>query len=572
MQQVPGQYNRPYSNTAPMPLPWDPSAAAACRSELELRAYSSRLLGSDAELVLYGGGNTSLKGSWTTADGLTVPCLFVKGSGADLAQVDVADFTPIALDEARALLDAAELDNAGLMAALAPITLCARAPRPSIETLLHAAIPHRYVEHTHADSILAIANTRSGRALCARVFGERAPVVPFRHSGFDLAKVCAATHRAEATATTIGLILEFHGVVAFGDDARTSYENMLRLVDRAECYLRSRDAWTLPERRPSPVGYPDALALAGLRRELSLAAGFPMVLAVDRSATTMGFVTREDLAALALQGPPTPQHAVFTKRVPMLGRDVTAYVATYREYLAAAGGDAFDASMLPDPAPRIVLDPTWGLVGASVDAAHAAMAREVYLHDIAIISRASMHDRYVSLPPAAILLAEVHYGGFERTLRARVPRELPLLGIVVLLRAGTGAAALAAALLDAGAAVVLAGERVGAEGKHPKARHALVRWEAAEPREPSDEALSELATAFGGIDFALLSPGREAFAARLGPLLAQSPAGGATFTLADAGRAAAREGPGTHTIGPDPGAVVAALAEAVHARPSRIAS
>lgn len=551
--------------------PWDSAIAGNCRSELEVRAYGSRLLGSDADLVLYGGGNTSFKGTWSTAAGRAIPCLFVKGSGADLSQVSTDDFTPIALEPARALLDRVDLDNAALMAALEPLKLRRDAPRPSIETLLHAAIPHRYVEHTHADSILAIANTRSGRTLCAEVFGALAPVVPFHHSGFALAKACAATYGQHATPATIGLILEFHGAVAFGDDARTSYENMLRLVDRAERYLRSRSAWTLPERMPPPLSCTQALEIAGLRRQLSEAAGFPLVLCVDRSPTTMAFVSREDLAELALQGPPTPQHAVFTKRLPMIGRDVPGYVTAYQRYLASSGAATFDPAMLPDPSPRIVLDPVWGLVSASVDARHAAMALEVYLHDVAIISRAAMHDRYVSLPPAEILMAEVHYGGFERGLRARVSRDLPLLGLVVLLGAQEAAAAeLAPALLEAGAAVVA----VGGDPGNPSSQvpHALKCWRPLDACSPTDDELSDLIAAFGGIDVALLSPGHGSLAERLAPVLERSPMGGTPLWLETGEMRTTGHRPGARTVTSAPAAVLATLRDIVKGFPGGRAS
>lgn len=495
-----------------MPSLWNDRDASACTDALELRAYSSRLLGADPDLVLLGGGNTSLKSTWRQADGRSIDCLYVKGSGSDLSRVGPADFTPLVLEPARRLLDLEHLDTDAMMAALAPLKLRADAPRPSIETLLHASVPFTHVEHTHADNVLAVANTASGRRVVAEVFGDLAPLVPFHHSGFELAKACMETWRRARTDRTIGLILEFHGAVAFADDARTAYENMLALADRAETYLRQRDAWDLRTRGAPPRSAATALDLARLRREVSAIAGFPMVLAVDADPEVMGFLDRTDLKQVALQGPPTPQHAVFTKRLPALGCDVQRYATDYRSYLDRFAPAAATAASLPDPAPRIILDPAFGLVAASVDAHHARMTAEVYRHDIRIASRAAAHDRYVCLPPEAILLAEIHYGGFDRALRAQVATRLPRLGTVVL--AVDASREQIENLIAQGAAIIIAGG--SAELGDERSVHVI-------DGPLGVDALIEAVYAFGGIDAVIGDAGNVEAPGLLDELLASSP-------------------------------------------------
>ncbi|MEI7970760.1 MAG: class II aldolase/adducin family protein [Betaproteobacteria bacterium] len=437
---------------------WDDAAAAACSSELSLRALTSRWIGSDAAMAVFGGGNTSVKGPWPARGDPSEPCLYVKGTGADLAEVTEADFTPIRLRAAAALLRGPALDNVALMQALDPIKLDRDAPRPSIETLLHAALPHKFVEHTHADAILAVINTASGPDTARRLFGTKAPLVPFRHSGFDLAAACAEVYDREHSGDTIGLLLAFHGVVAFGNDARESHRNLYELRAIAERHLRDRGAWTLATGPTPRRTWERAVALAGLRLALSRTAGFPMVLHVDDCAETMGFVARTDLARIALQGPPTPQHAVFTKRLPALGLDVDAYARDYVVYRQQFGA-AYPADLRPDPAPRVLLDPAYGAIAASIDGRHANMTSTVYRHDIDIISRASAHNDYVSLPPEAVLAAEVHYGGFERARLARRAADLPLLGCIVAIGGGQTLSwsPLARALRAAGADVFALG-------------------------------------------------------------------------------------------------------------------
>lgn len=429
---------------------WDEAEASKQRGDLDLRAWSSRLLGADASLVMQGGGNTSIKGEW--ADGR--PCVWVKGTGADLAFVGTEHFTPIDQTAACDLLDGPHLDNAGLAAALLPLKLDPSTPRPSIETLMHAFLPGRFVEHTHADSVLALLDTESAEAMAAQVFGAMAPLVPFRHSGFELALACRDTFARHSSESTTGLLLASHGAVAFGDDARGAYERMGALVTRAEDWLVGRDAWTLPRAAAPERDVGGAKRLAALRLTLSRIAGFPVAMIVDAHPEASAFARRADLEMLALQGPPTPQHAIFTKRIPALGFEVARYAAAYRTYLAEHGAP-YLATDLPDPAPRVLVDPAFGVISTSTDARQARIVAEVVVHDIAIATRAAGHDRYRALPPADILAAEVHYGGHERRKLARRATDLPLLGCITLAAGSMDAVALQR-LSDLGADVIIA--------------------------------------------------------------------------------------------------------------------
>ncbi len=429
---------------------WNDDEAQKQPGDLPRRAWSSRLLGADASLVMQGGGNTSMKGTWS--DGRA--CVWVKGTGADLAFVGPEHFTPIDSTAACRLLDGPSLDNAGLAAALNPLKLDASSPKPSIETLMHAFLPARFVEHTHADSVLALLDTESSEAVASRVFGSIAPLVPFRHSGFELARACRDTFATGATADTTGLLLASHGAVAFADDPRTSYERMGALVTRAEEYLDARGAWTLPRATPAVRDAAGAMRLAALRLSLSRIAGFPVAMVVDGNPEAMAFARRADLGTLAMQGPPTPQHAIFTKRIPSLGFDVDGYAADYRAYLAEHG-TPYRADDLPDPAPRVLIDPVFGVISTSTDARQARIVAEVVVHDIAIATRAAGHDRYRALPAADILAAEVHYGGHERRRLARRATDLPLLGCIVLAE-GAATAATIRTLADLGADVIAA--------------------------------------------------------------------------------------------------------------------
>jgi rhamnose utilization protein RhaD (predicted bifunctional aldolase and dehydrogenase) len=381
---------------------WDDAAAQDCATPLALRAYTSRLIGGNRDLVLYGGGNTSLKTSDT---------LYVKGTGANLAEVREPGFTALDLGRLRTLLDDEQLADDELMQRVDSCKHDPQAPKPSIETLLHAALPYAFVEHAHADAVLAVTNVDACTATCTEVFGELAPVVPYRHSGAGLARACKQVFETRATARTIGLILAFHGVVAFGHDARTSYENLLHLVNLAEDWLQRHGAWQLPAADAGP-GRSDP---EQLRMAASAVAGFPLAMHVVRTPETLAYAQRHDLAEVSQQGPPTPQHAIYTKRVPLHDADINAYALRYRGYLEQTLGPA--ASRI-DAAPRIALDPGFGVCAFGVNEHYAGVAAEIYLHDIAIITRASAHGRYRAASATDIARAEREYGGFEQRVRA----------------------------------------------------------------------------------------------------------------------------------------------------------
>lgn len=492
---------------------WNTEEAARHSDALALRCYSSRLLGADPALVLHGGGNTSVKLGDT---------LFVKGSGSDLATVTPSDFTSLRLPELQALLEGDALDSARMYERLDRLIALRPAPKPSVETLLHAALPPRYVEHTHADAVLAVANTEHGERILADLYGDLAPTVPYRHSGFDLAQACAAAYRERATARTIGLVLQFHGVVAFADDARASYENMIRLVAMAESYLDARGAWTLPAAMGAAPSF-DRLALARLRAAISRAAGFPLVMRVMRDPFARHFAARTDLDELCNHGPATPQHAVFGRRLPLLGGDVPRFVARNRDYLARALAPS--EAERADPTPRIAVLPEIGVCALGVSGAYARIAAEVFRHDMEIMVRAQAHDRYRAAPPHLMARAELEYGGFEARERELATSRRPLLGQVAAITAAAFEAAprQVESLVHEGCAVAIAGPA-------PRGVAADDAWRcfpvAADTPAAWNGFLDEAVLAFGGLDLLVIEPGETQPQERSAALLALSPVGG----------------------------------------------
>ncbi len=436
--------------------------------------------------MLHGGGNTSLK---TRDSGEEI--LWVKGSGSDLAHVTEKDFTPLSVETVRTLIQKTQMSNEQMMSALVPCVREPARPKPSIETLLHAALPFRYVEHTHADAILAVTNSRNGEAIAQGIFGDLAPRVPFRHSGFDLAKTSIEVFQRDRTARTIGLILLQHGVFAFGDSAKAAYENMLKLVGLAEAYLAGHNAWILP--RDEDHAQWSAQEIACLRRDISRAAGFPLLARLHDDAQTLAFARRAGLTELLQEGPATPQHAVFIKRMPMTGRDVASYAAAYRHYVG-------DAQGAPDPAPRVVLDAAFGALVLGFGPDYLQITDDIFRHGREIMTRASGHDRYQGLPAQAILEAEIHYGGFEQRILANQRDEDSLRGWCV-----------GIALEDSAFSESLI--------------EALTSRAAAVANLAQDASPDNLVSRFGGLDALIAHPSQRARAEALLPILRCAPFG-----------------------------------------------
>jgi rhamnose utilization protein RhaD (predicted bifunctional aldolase and dehydrogenase)/NAD(P)-dependent dehydrogenase (short-subunit alcohol dehydrogenase family) len=484
---------------------WDDAEAAGFTGPLGPRVYTSRLLGRDKSLVLHGGGNTSVKLREKNVFGEEHEVLYVKGSGWDLETIEPAGFTPVALDYVRRLAQLAALPDPQMVNELNTHVLRAGAPSPSVETILHAILPHRYVDHTHADPVLSISNAPAGDKRIREIYGDLVVVVPYVMAGFDLAARCAREFAAGARAGTIGMVLLSHGVFSFGADARESYERMVRLVSMAEDYLAAHKAWQHKPPAPAPATA-GREEIARLRRDISQCAGFPMVLTVNDSPRFLAFAQRRDVTRISQSGPATPDHVIRTKPLPMLGRDVAAFAQAYRAYFERHAPRAKEPKTMLDPAPRMVLDAALGFAAAGRSAKDAAIVEELYDHTIDVILRAEALGGWRAVDERDLF--DIEYWDLEQA-KLRKAGAAPVFGGEVTLVTGAASGigkACVEAFLRRGAAVLGLDRNPAIAGMWRRADFLGLACDVTDPASVR-AALDRTVKRFGGIDMLVLNAG-----------------------------------------------------------------
>ncbi|MEM7011440.1 MAG: bifunctional aldolase/short-chain dehydrogenase [Verrucomicrobiota bacterium] len=433
---------------------WNESEAASFQGDLAMHVYTSRLLGRDPELVLHGGGNTSVKISETDFYGAETDVLYVKGSGWDLETIEAEGFAPVKMDALLKMGAMPELSDEDMVKHQRAAMLDPDAPNPSIEAILHAVIPFKYVDHTHANAILALTNNPNGEARVQEVFGNRVIVVPYVMPGFILARtinelIKDRDLRAEGID---GMVLLNHGIFSFHDDAKRSYEIMIELVGMAEDYLKNQAG---PDYLASAEANVDLVQLAELRQAVSKQRGCAVIAKLDSGSAAAGFSSRADIDQIASQGPVTPDHSIRTKRLPgIVGDDIAADVQRYAdEYAAYFQRNATSETML-DPSPRWAVWKGRGVAAFGATEKEAKVIRDIAQTSWETIQLAAATGGWQALSEKDIF--EIEYWALEQAKLKKggsAPVHQGKVAIVTGSAGGIGLAC-AAALAEQGAKVV----------------------------------------------------------------------------------------------------------------------
>jgi len=435
--------------------------APAWGEELALRVYSSRLLGTELDLVLHGGGNTSVKGSVRDLFGDERPALFVKASGRDLAAAEPADHPAADLERLRRVAAIPEeLDDFALGRALRSALFDPEAPTPSLEAPVHAVVPGRYVDHTHADAILALSNRPAGARVVREALGADVVIVPYVTPGHPLSRAVAEAmaELPDAGRRSGAMVWLRHGLVTWGETARESYRRTIELVTRAEEYLETErrnrtvaahgKAPEVPESGEADARWARVAPI--FRGLLAVPSGDPdrpwrrVILRADRSPETLALLARPDLAEMVAGGPLTADHLIRTKAEPLvlgelpwgspddLGVHLTeaarGYEARYREYVERHRQRLPEGVEPFDPEPRVVLLPGCGVAAAGGSAKLASVALDIALHTLRV--KAAVADagaRYEGLSEGHLFDMEYRPMQIAKLRSAGSPPQSPAL-------------------------------------------------------------------------------------------------------------------------------------------------
>jgi rhamnose utilization protein RhaD (predicted bifunctional aldolase and dehydrogenase)/NAD(P)-dependent dehydrogenase (short-subunit alcohol dehydrogenase family) len=381
--------------------------ASKHNADIALRVYSSRLIGRAPALVLHGGGNTSVKTCMKDDLGDEVAVVCVKGSGCDLESLEPEGLPAMRLAPLLSLRNLASLGDEAMVNAQRTRMLDASAPNPSVETLLHAFLPHKFIDHSHADAILALIDQADAEHICRERFGRRLGIVPYVMPGFALAKIAAEIYEQDPSVE--GLLLLKHGLITFADTARDAYERHIAAVHSAETFAQKRRYWSTRNSVPPGSALP-YIELAPVLRGLLGEAERSYQLHLRQSKEIYDFVSDPKLDTLSQIGCATPNHAIRTKRLPLVlhldqGRPVSAqtdairsaldtYRNEYRAYVEWQMQRTGVRVQPLDPDPRVVLVPGLGVIGAGGNDKAARIAADIYEHTIDVIRNAEAVGHY----------------------------------------------------------------------------------------------------------------------------------------------------------------------------------
>ena len=495
-------------------------AAQGIGEDLALRVYTTRLLGGEPRLVLHGGGNTSVKTRMADITGRTIDVLCVKGSGWDMGTIEAPGLPAVRLDPLRELEGLQALSDEDMVNVQRSNLLDAKSPNPSVETLLHAFLPQKFIDHTHSNAVLSLTDQPDGEALARDVFGTRAALVPYVMPGFALARKCSEV--SQANPDVEGLILLKHGIFSMGATAEEAYVRMIDLVTLAEKRLAKETrkifaGATLPG-QIAPV----AEVAPILRGLLSLPAksggreaAQRFVLEFRTDPEILAFVNGKEIARYSQQGPVTPDHAIRTKGVPLVApapeagkldafaKDTKAalekFAADYHAYFKRHNGKLVTAKKELDPVPRVVLVPGLGLFGLGNSSKDAKIAADLAETTVAVIADAERLGTYECIPEPDIF--DIEYWSLEQA-KLSAAAEKPLARrIVVVTGGGSGiGAATASAFAREGAEVAVLDRDVS------KVKGFAVACDVTDPKSVR-AAFDTVAATYGGVDIVVSNAG-----------------------------------------------------------------
>ncbi|RFU65192.1 bifunctional aldolase/short-chain dehydrogenase [Peribacillus glennii] len=510
---------------------WDPITASQVTKGVEELVYRSNLIGSDRAVCNWGGGNTSVKTIEKDFRGRDIEVMWVKGSGSDLATMKAPNFTALNLEDILPLFERNQMPDEEMVAYLSHCMIDSKHPRPSIETLLHAFLPFKHVDHTHPDAIISLCCADNGKQLAEEIFGNRFVWVPYVRPGFTLSKMIAQGVLNNPNAELV--LMEKHGLVTWGETSEESYAKTIQIINEAENYINERIDETTVFGGQKYQTLTEDEATRILARVMPVIRGAvsderKMLLTYDRGEDVLQFVNSYNAPELSQIGAACPDHLVHTKMVPLyinwdpqtkdanaliasVNEGVTSFKEAYKEYFER---NKNEGDIMSEPAPRVILIPGVGMVNTGKDVKNSRVSGALYHRAIAVMKGSTSLGKFVSLSENESY--NVEYWPLELYKLSLAPAEAEFSRKVAFITGGAGGIGSATAnrLVSEGAHVVLAdlniegAEKVAAEinGQFGENRAIAMKMDVTK-EEQVQAAFDQTALFYGGVDIIINNAG-----------------------------------------------------------------
>ncbi len=487
--------------------------------DLALRTYSARLLGGEPRLVLHGGGNTSVKTVMPDVMGRPTEVLCVKGSGWDLGSIEPPGHPAVRLEPLRDMARLNRLSDEDMVNAQRVNLLDSSSPNPSVETLLHAFLPHKFIDHTHSNAVLALSDQADGDALCRRVFGKRMGCVPYIMPGFDLARKALEVYESDPSVE--GLILFKHGIFTFGDSAKKAYGRMIEMVTLAEKRIRKGRKKVFAS-APLPKKIAPVHDIAPILRGLTRHDAKRLIFDFRGGKAVLNYVNGRDVARYSQQGTVTPDHVIRTKPKPLIvpapaagdldafrkaaDRALKRYVKNYRAYFKRNNRRQRVKRTELDPVARVILVPGLGLFGLGASAQAAGIAADLAETNIEVITDAERIGPYTVISEADLF--DIEYWSLEQAKLGK-GTEKPLarhVSVVTGGGSGIGAATARALAADGSEVAVLDRDEKSAQAVAAEFGGLGLACDVTDKRSVR-RAFDQVVRAYGGVDIVVSNAG-----------------------------------------------------------------
>ena len=455
-------------------------APKGVNADLAVRTYTTRLLGSDPRMVLHGGGNTSVKTTVKDQLGEDVDVICIKGSGWDMGVIEPAGLPAVRLEPLRKLRKLDKLSDEDMVNFQRINLLDSTSPNPSVETLLHAFLPHKFIDHVHSTAVLALTDQPDNKALVQEVYGDRVAYVPYTIPGFALAKAVAEVFDKHPKAE--GLILLQHGIFTMGDTAEQAYSRMIEFVTMAEERLKLQRKTIVAAKLPSnlasvPQIAPILRGAVAIEKNATAGTAKRQLLDFRTNPQILAYVNGAELSRYSQVGVVTPDHTIRTKNWPVIvpapeagkldqwkkdvEEAVAAYVARYHRYFEDNNAKSAVKKKELDPLPRVILVPGLGMFGVGGSAKDAAIAADIAENAVAVITDAEAMGEYRSI--SEFDMFEVEYWSLEQAKLGKSNEKSLARQVAVITGGGSGiGAATARAMAKEGTEVAVLDRDLGA--------------------------------------------------------------------------------------------------------------